>query len=174
MEKGGSYEFVQLWVNVPAKHKMDEPYYQQAAREEMPRVFSEEGNELRLASGSYDQLEGPIQSFTPVTSIFGTVRSGITFQFHAIEGYWTLLYLLEGEVLLNETHSISGRHLVVFSKEGTDIRVEVKANSKILYLSAEPIMEPVAAKGNIVMNTEEEIKQAEKDISEGLFGSLDY
>jgi redox-sensitive bicupin YhaK (pirin superfamily) len=174
LEKGGSYEFVQLWVNVPAKHKMDEPYYQQAAREEMPRVFSEEGNELRLASGSYDQLEGPIQSFTPVTSIFGTVRSGITFQFHAIEGYWTLLYLLEGEVLLNETHSISGRHLVVFSKEGTDIRVEVKANSKILYLSAEPIMEPVAAKGNIVMNTEEEIKQAEKDISEGLFGSLDY
>ena len=174
LEKGGSYEFVQLWVNVPAKHKMDEPYYQQAAREEMPRVFSDEGNELRLASGSYDQLEGPIQSFTPVTSIFGTVRSGITFQFHAIEGYWTLLYLLEGEVLLNETHSISGRHLVVFSKEGTDIRVEVKANSKILYLSAEPIMEPVAAKGNIVMNTEEEIKQAEKDISEGLFGSLDY
>ena len=63
---------------------------------------------------------------------------------------------------------------MVFSKEGTDIRVEVKANSKILYLSAEPIMEPVAAKGNIVMNTEEEIKQAEKDISEGLFGSLDY
>ena len=174
LEKGGSYEFVQLWVNVPAKHKMDEPYYQQAAREEMPRVFSEEGNELRLASGSYDQLEGPIQSFTPVTSIFGTVRSGITFQFHAIEGYWTLLYLLEGEVLLNETHSISGRHLVVFSKEGTDIRVEVKANSKILYLSAEPIVEAVAAKGNIVMNTEEEIKQAEKDISEGLFGSLDY
>ena len=98
LEKGGSYEFVQLWVNVPAKHKMDEPYYQQAGKEEMPQVFNVEGNELRLASGHYDQLKGPIQSFTPVTSIFGSVRSGLEFQFHAIKDYWTLLYLLEGEI----------------------------------------------------------------------------
>jgi quercetin 2,3-dioxygenase len=174
LEKGGSYEFVQLWVNVPAKNKMDEPYYQQAARDEMPVVFKEEGNDLRLASGSYDILQGPIQSFTPVTSIFGSVRSGLDFQFHAKEGYWTLLYLLEGEVILNESQSVSGRHLVIFSKEETDIRVHVKADSKLLYLSGEPIEEPVAAKGNIVMNTEEEIKQAEKDISEGRFGSLDF
>ena len=174
LEKGGSYEFVQLWVNVPAKHKMDEPYYQQAGKEEMPQVFNVEGNELRLASGHYDQLKGPIQSFTPVTSIFGSVRSGLEFQFHAIKDYWTLLYLLEGEILLNEAQSISGSHLVVFSKDGTDIRVQVKSDSKMLYLSGEPIEEPVAAKGNIVMNTEEEIKQAEKDISEGLFGSLDF
>ena len=174
LEKGGSYEFVQLWVNVPAKHKMDEPYYQQAGKEEMPQVFNVEGNDLRLASGHYDQLKGPIQSFTPVTSIFGSVRSGLEFQFHAIKDYWTLLYLLEGEILLNEAQSISGSHLVVFSKEGTDIRVQVKSDSKMLYLSGEPVEEPVAAKGNIVMNTEEEIKQAEKDISEGLFGSLDF
>lgn len=173
LQSGGTYEFVQLWVNVPARHKMDAPYYQQAAQEEMPLLFDEEGVDLRLASGTYGELQGPIRSFTPVTSVFGTVQGGKTLTLSDPEGWWTLLYLLEGSITVNE-QPIEAHHLVVFSKEGTTINVSTQAPCKLLYLSGEPIEEPVAAKGNIVMNTQAEVEQAEKDFAAGAFGSLDF
>lgn len=174
LEKGGNYEFIQLWVNVPAKHKWDEPYYQQTTREQMPSVFSEEGVDLRLASGTYKNFTGPIESFTPITSVFGIVQENKTIHFTANEGYWTLLYLLEGSIVINNETEVTAHHLVIFNKAGTNITITTNATSKLVYLSAEPIDEPVAAKGNIVMNTQEEVLQAEKDFAEGKFGYLDY
>ena len=173
LQKGGDYEFVQLWVNVPAKHKMDEPFYQEVSKEKMPSLFEEEGIDIKLASGQYEQYAGPLKSFTPIISAFGSVRQGKTVNFIAREGYWTLLYILEGTALVNE-QEISAHHLVVFSKDATDISFSAKQNTKLLYLSAEPINEPVAAKGNMVMNTPEEIEQAEMDYAAGKFGTLDF
>ena len=174
LERGGDYEFVQIWINVPAKHKMDKPYYQQAKKAEMPLLFSEEGIDLRLASGDYEKNKGPIQSFTPIVSAFGLVQKNKTFTLIAREGNWTLLYVLEGEVMINNEQEVIDHHLVVFNKAGTEIKIETTEKTKLLYLSAEPIDEPVAAKGNIVMNTQEEVEQAEKDFAEGKFGLLDF
>jgi len=173
LARGGNYELVQLWVNVPAKYKMTEPYYQQASREQMPAISNEAGVDLHLASGTYQDLKGPITPFTPVTAIFGTLETDQSIDFTANEGDWTLLYLLEGALVVNG-QDIVEHHLLVFSKAGTDIRVTARANSKLLYLSAQPIDEPVAAKGNFVMNTAEEIAQAEQDFADGKFGTLDY
>ena len=173
LQKGGTYELVQLWINVPAQHKMGEPFYQQSTHEKMPAITTEAGTDLRLASGTYKGLNGPITSFTPVTSIFGTLPAGKNISFEAEEGNWTLLYVLDGAVTVNQ-QPVEKYHLVVFSKTGTDITVTATADTKLLYLSALPIDEPVAAKGNFVMNTAEEIAQAEKDFEEGKFGVLDY
>ena len=173
LQKGGDYEFVQLWVNVPAKYKMDEPFYQEVSKEQMPSLFDEEGIDIKLASGRYEQYTGLLKSFTPVTAAFGSVRQGKTVNFIAREGYWTLLYILEGTALVNE-QEVTEHHLVVFSKDATEISFIAKANTRLLYLSAEPINEPVAAKGNMVMNTPEEIEQAEMDYAAGKFGTLDF
>lgn len=172
LKKGGHYELVQIWVNVPAKHKLDEPYYKQATKQQMPDMVADEGVDLKLVSGHYNNLQGPIQSFTPVITAMGNVAAGKQLLLTATEGYWTLLYILEGEAIVN-SRQVSGQQLVVFSKQDTDIAIVAQANTKLLYLSAEPINEPVAAKGNMVMNTAEEIEQAEKDYKDGLFGTLD-
>lgn len=174
LKNGGTMEFVQIWVNVPAKYKMEEPFYQQASADRMPWLFEEEGIRLKLASGTYGNLVAPISSATPVTSIFGNISAGKSFSLDSKEGYWTLLYVLEGSVMVNDGRKIEGHHLVIFSKEGNKIDLRVNADTKILFLSGEPIDEPVAAKGNIVMNTEEEVAQAEKDYAEGKFGTLDF
>jgi redox-sensitive bicupin YhaK (pirin superfamily) len=173
LKKGGVYEFVQLWVNVPANNKWDKPFYKQAAKEQLPAVSLEDGIDLRLALGTYNGLKAPIESITPVTAIFGSVSSSKTFPLTAPQNYWTLLYILDGSVIINEK-VIAAQYLVVFSKEGENILVTAKENTKLLYLYAEPINEPVAAKGNIVMNTQEEVAQAEKDYAEGKFGLLNF
>ncbi len=173
LRSGGTYEFVQLWINVPAKEKMGDPYYQVADQHNMPSLKGD-GLDLKIASGEIDGLNGPIKSFTPVTSVFGSMNSGSEKVFLTKEGYWTLIYILKGSLLLNDTIELDSRHLAVFSKEGDEVKVCALNDCTLLYLSGEPINEPVAAKGNIVMNTAEEVQQAEDDYAAGKFGELDF
>lgn len=174
LDKGGNFELIQLWINVPKANKWDEPSYQSARNEELPVVLKNEGVHLRLASGKYDGLTGPMKSYTPITAIIGEVDKAKEIALKAIPGYWTLLYVAHGSVIINNTEEITEHKLVVFEKENDSITIKAESNAQILFLSAQPIDEPVAAKDNYVMNTAEEIQQAIDDYSKGLFGTLDF
>ncbi|MDB5142551.1 MAG: Pirin-related protein [Mucilaginibacter sp.] len=173
LKKGGTQELLQLWVNVPKAHKWDTPTYQSATTAEQPRVLQQEGVDLRLASGSYEGKTGPMKSFTPVISIIGSIKKCNQVQFMAKPGYWTLLYVAKGSVCINQ-ETINQYNLVVFEKENDEIILTAEEDAEILFLSAEPIDEPVAAKDNFVMNTAEENEQAIADYYNGLFGTLDF
>lgn len=116
---------------------------------------------------------GPIQTFTPITSFFGTVKKGTRIQITAKEGYWTLLYLVKGNINI-DMESAEKYQLVVFEKENEDIIICAEEDSTLLFLSAEPIEEPIAAKDNFVMNSMEEIEEAMADAAAGKFGRLTY
>lgn len=172
---GGTTEFIQLWINVPAANKWEEPRYQYVAKDEMPLVLEQEGVNLRLASGTFDGKTGPINiNHTPIISLSGELKSGTEAEFEAEEGWWTLLYVAKGRVTIDEITPVAAHNLIVFKKEGTQFSVAANEDSVILYLSAQPIDEPVAAKDNFVMNTMEEVDQAIEDYKNGLFGMLDY
>lgn len=173
LEKGGVQEAIQLWINAPQVNKFDRPFYQEASKEALPNVLKQDGVDLRLASGDYDNETGPVQNFTPVISIIGEILAGKSVSFPATPGYWTLLYVVKGKIKVNEKE-IEAHHLIVFSKDGDEVLIESLTDAQILFLSAEPIEEPVAAKDNYVMNTAEEIEQAMQDYKNGLFGELSY
>jgi len=173
LQSGGIQELVQLWINVPKAHKWDDPFYQSAARDQQPRVLQQEGVDLRLASGEYDNATGPLKSFTPIITISGTISQGERIQFTATPGYWTLIYLIKGSACINQ-ESVAPYNLVVFEQAGEEIILTAEEDTQILFLSAEPITEPVAAKDNFVMNTQEEIEQAIADYNNGIFGTLSY
>jgi len=168
LEKGGVNELIQLWINAPAAHKLDEPFYHFAPRDMQPAVLEQEGVDLRLASGHYEEATGPLKSFTPVILISGEVRAGRRVQLSAIPGYWTLLYVIKGSLCVN-AETISERHLVVFEKENDELIITAKEDTQLLFLSAQPIEEPVAAKDNFVMNTAAEIEEAMADYKAGRF-----
>jgi quercetin 2,3-dioxygenase len=173
LQKGGTQELLQLWINVPKAHKWDPPSYQLAKKDAQPLVFDQDGVDLRLASGSYEGKTGPLKSFTPVISIAGSIKKCLRVQFSATPGYWTLLYVAKGSINVNQ-ESIGRFNLVVFEMENDEIFLTAEEDSMILFLSAEPIAQPVAAKGNFVMNTAQEIQQAISDFNNGVFGSLSF
>jgi hypothetical protein len=173
LKNGGVQEFIQLWINVPKANKMDEPFYQTALLQDQPKVLEQEGVDLRLASGHYDGKEGPLRSFTPVISVVGEIRKGSRVLFPATAGYWTLLYITKGTLCVNQ-ETIEAHNLIVFEKDNDEIMVYAEEDTQVLFLSAEPIEEPVAAKDNFVMNNAEEINQAMEDYKNGLFGTLSY
>ena len=171
LQSGGIYEAVQLWINVPAKNKNDKPYYQSAKKDQLPAI-NQDGVQLRIASGEYADLVGPIQQFTPVISVIGEIMKGRSVDLVATPGYWTMLYVISGSVKINQ-QNIGSFNLVVFEKDNDEINITAVEDSQVLYLSAEPINEPVAAKDNYVMNTPQEIDQAMEDYRNGIFGTLD-
>jgi redox-sensitive bicupin YhaK (pirin superfamily) len=173
LKNGGIQEYIQLWINVPKIKKWDEPTYQAAARKELPNVLRQEGVHLRLASGEFDGLTGPIKPHTPLVSIVGEIDKGKRVQLTATPGYWTFLYIIKGSICVNQ-ESLPSQHLVVFEKENDEIIIVAEEDAQVLFLSAEPIDEPVAAKDNFVMNTQEETDQAIADFKNGVFGTLSY
>lgn len=173
LQKGGVQELIQIWVNVPAANKWDEPSYQYASKAQQPQVLQQEGVELRLASGSFDGKAGPVQTITPVITIVGDIKKGKQVQLSATPCYWTLIYIASGRICINQ-ESVEAHHLIVFEKDNDEIIITAEENAKLLILSAMPINEPVAAKDNFVMNTPEEVEQAITDYQNGVFGTLDY
>jgi redox-sensitive bicupin YhaK (pirin superfamily) len=173
LKNGGIQELIQLWVNVPQVHKLDEPSYQAATKEQQPEVLQQEGVNLRLVSGTFDGKTGLLKSFTPIISVVGEITQGKQVQLMATPGYWTLLYVIKGCVNVNQ-EPVEQYNLVVFEKDNEEIILTAEKDAQILYLSAQPIDEPVAAKDNFVMNTAAEIEEAIADYKNGLFGSLNF
>ncbi len=174
-QQGGTSEMIQLWINVPAAHKWDDPRYQYLSHEEMPRVLQQDGVSFRLASGELDGKTGPIDiSYTPVISAIGTVAQGKQATFEVENGYWALLYVAHGQVRIDEDKLVHEHHLIIFEKDGTHLSITANEDSQLLFLAALPINEPVSAKDNFVMTTPEEVDQAIADYKDGVFGTLDY
>jgi redox-sensitive bicupin YhaK (pirin superfamily) len=144
-----------------------------AKADEQPKVLIGEGLDFSLASGDYEIKTGPIKNFTPVISIVGKIAKSKEANFKAIPGYWALLYIINDSVNVNK-QVISQYNLIVFEKDNEEISVMATEDSQVLFLSAEPIDEPVSAKDNFVMNTPEEIEQALSDYRNGVFGVLSY
>ncbi len=173
LKNGGIQEFVQLWINVPKEKKLTAPSYQTATEQDQPKVFEQEGVHLKISAGEIDGKIGPLKSFTPVIIVNGNIESGNRLLLPATPGYWTLLYVIKGRLNVNQ-ETVEERHLIVFEKENDEILLCAEEDTDILFLSAEPINEPVAAKDNFVMNTIEEINQAIEDYKNGVFGTLNY
>jgi len=173
LKTGGVYELLQIWINVPGRHKWDAPFYQSALQKDLPKISSLKEMNLRLASGAYDAFTGPMKNYTPVISIAGEIKGGQRIQLMFKPGYWTLVYVAKGSICVNGD-SIGSHHLLIFEKENEEVIIHAEKDSFLLILSAEPIDEPVAAKDNFVMNTKEEVEQAINDFKNGRFGELNY
>ncbi|MEI6754127.1 MAG: pirin family protein [Paludibacter sp.] len=171
-KKGGEFQMVQLWVNLPAKNKMDAPNYQPILREEFGQaILPENMGIVEVIAGEYNGIKGPAKSFTAIEMYNARLKKGANLQFSFPENYNTCFVLIEGSVKANG-QSARTDQVVLFNNEGTDIHVEATEDSIVLILSGEPINEPIFPYGPFLMNTREEIIQAYEDLNNGKFGYL--
>lgn len=170
---GGTMEMVQLWVNLPAKHKMATPGYQTLLNASIPSVALAEGaGTLRVIAGDYQGNKGPARTFTPIDIWDVRLKASKSTTLHLPEGRTVALVVLSGSVMVNDDLIARAGQLVEFSRDGGEIAVEANGDAIVLVLSGEPINEPVVAQGPFVMNTVGEIKQAMLDFHNGRFGAM--
>lgn len=172
-KEGGEFQMVQLWVNLPAAHKMSDPKYQALENKSIPKVQLADGlGYVEVVAGEYQGTKGAASTFTPVNLFNAKLKTDGKAEFEFPESYNTGLLILEGSVKVNG-EEVATDHFVLFENNGEKISVEAMKDALILVLSAEPINEPIAAYGPFVMNTEAEIKQAFRDFQTGKFGFLE-
>lgn len=166
---GGPMEILQLWVNLPGRLKMTAPGYTGVQQADIPRVAIAGGaGHLHLVAGEFDGARGPIQ---PLTGVFmSTVRldRGARAALPAPQGRSVFLYVVRGEVHIAGAR-VPHWHLASMHDDGDLIEVEATDDALLLYGHADPIREPVVARGPFVMNTEAEIRQAMVDYQMGRF-----
>jgi hypothetical protein len=172
-KKGGVFEMIQLWVNLPKAHKMSAPRYQAITKEQIPHVKLGDGGYARVIAGELDGVRGPAQTFTPVNVFDVRLSAGHETVLTLPQGHNAGLILLKGKVALGSGRRVlEEAQLALLSPEGEQVSIEAKEDSTLLVLSGEPIGEPVASYGPFVMNTKEELTQAVNDYQAGRMGRL--
>lgn len=173
-KKGGDFQMVQLWVNLPAKVKMSEPKYQAISKDKMARyTLPDNAGEVEVIAGKYKDVTGPASTFSPVNMQNARLNKGGKVEFSFPENYNTVLLVIEGSIIVNAEETVSTDNLVLFENDGESFSIEALEDAVVLVLSGEPLNEPIAAQGPFVMNTREEILQAMHDFQSGKFGVLE-
>ena len=188
-DPNGRMHGFQLWANLPASLKMTDPRYQDVAARDIPEVTDDDGTRVRIVCGTFWGKTGPVDGVAagpryldvavpagrkkriPVAlndNAFAYVFDGSGAFRDASEPRGVLTDRVggEGEPVLEEA---GNRSLVLFGK-GDEVTVQAgEQGIRFLLVSGQPIQEPVAWMGPIVMNTEDELRRAYSELRAGTF-----
>jgi len=175
VQKGGTLEGIQLWLNLPAEKKMMAANYQHIKNEDF-RVVSSKDNKvnIQIIAGELEGVYGRIKTQTPVNAFMITVEAGGSYTIKVPNSHQSTVYLLKGDVLINdsETLKLNENQLIQFNQDGEGFSIKGKGRSKLLFISGEPLYEKVTTYGPYVMNTQTEIMEAMRDYQMGKMGFL--
>ncbi|MFD2551134.1 pirin family protein [Bizionia sediminis] len=172
-KKGGDFQMVQLWINLPAKDKKSDAKYQAIKKDAINRYQLPNGaGAIEVIAGKYKGIIGAAATFTPVILLNAKINDGDKADFQIPSNYNTALLVLEGSILINDTENVPLNHLALMANDGENFEIKATTNAVVLILSGQPINEPIAAHGPFVMNTKEELIAAFNDFNSGKFGAL--
>jgi len=163
----GLMQGFQLWVNLPAKKKMVDPKYRGILKEQIPMV-QKDGLKIKVIAGKMDGIQGPVRDLAIDIEYFDIeLAPGKAFEHATAKDDTVFAYVVEGAVEVQGKNIMQGQ-CVVFGK-GDSVKICSTKGSHFLFVSGKPLNEPVAWRGPIVMNTQEELDTAFKELDLGTF-----
>lgn len=194
-KRGGTFEMYQLWVNLPKEHKMAKPTYQPIVDKNIPSVDiydafatkeTADGKDgeckagsvgkVRIISGSFQGTKGPASTFSPVELWDVSIKEQSTVDLPFPEHYNCIVFVRHGKIDIvggeNKKTHVGPQAVALTESNGNVIRIQSgEPDTSVLIMGGLSIDEPIAARGPFVMNTWDEITQANKDYQSGNFGS---
>ena len=170
---GGILHMIQIWVNLPRKHKLTAPRYQALTRETIPEAPLEKDQGIvRVIAGAYEDVNGAADTFTPAHMLDLRLKAGAHVRLATPSDYNTALLVLEGQVKANGSRAVAAGEFFLFKDDGDEVIVDADSDATVLFLSGAPIDEPLVHYGPFVMTSVDEINQAIDDFNSGGFGRL--
>lgn len=187
-DANGQMHGFQLWANLPSRLKMTQPRYQDVTATDIPVVVEDDGTSARIICGTFWGATGPVDGVAAEPSYVDvTVPPGVSRSLRVDRTRQVFAYVFDGsgrfrdaspprpvateigggeEVVMSD---VSNRSLVVFDT-GDEIRLRAgDEGMRFLLVSGKPLREPVAWQGPIVMNTQDELRQAFEEYRNGTF-----
>ena len=168
--KEGKLHGFQLWINMPARMKMDKPEYHYIDADKMS-VHKDNDKQIKVIAGKFQKAEGPIKKHN-VEPVYFDVELKVDkeFNFEIPSSHNSFIYLIEGEIKIGEKrHDKVKNSTLILLTNGERLKVTALTKAKFLLISGKPIGEQIARGGPFVMNTKQEILQAIDDYHNGNF-----
>ncbi len=175
VQKGGTLEGIQLWLNLPAEKKMIQPNYQHVKNEEFNVISSEDNKvNVQVIAGALEGKNGKIATQTSVNAYMIDIEEGGMHNIEISKEHQAVLYLLNGTVKINDEVdlALNENQLLEFNTDGSHFSIKGNSKSQLLFLSGIPFNEKVSSYGPYVMNTQTEIMEAMRDYQMGKMGFL--
>ena len=162
----------QLWINMPAKMKMNKPKYDYIKSEQLVQ-YKNEDKLINLIAGKFEDKEGPVKGHNVEPIYFDIeLKEGKKINLEVPETHNSFVYLLKGELKIGQKkHEKVNDSTLILLERGTTLEISANKQSKFLFIAGKPIGEPIARGGPFVMNTKQEILQAIKDYNNGTFAN---
>ncbi|MGB9110993.1 MAG: pirin family protein [Telluria sp.] len=167
----GLMEGFQLWLNLPARDKMRDPWYRDIPHEAVPRFTLPSGATVKVIAGSAHGVDGAVQrDATRPLYLDIHLPQGATFEQALPAGHNAFFYVYRGDVLVDGKSVPQSRMAILDNAEGADgVRIKADVDSRFILLAGQPLNEPIAQYGPFVMNTNAEVFQAVEDFRAGRF-----
>lgn len=172
--EGGVQHMLQLWVNLPAKHKHHEPRYQTLTRENIPMVkLDDKGSIVRVIGGDYMGVQGAAETLSPLSLLDIQLVPGSKTTIPVPTGWNALLLQVDGEATIQNAQASREGDMAVLGHEDGQITLQALQHpARFILMMGEPLNEPIAAYGPFLMNTQQEIVEAIQEFQSGKFGIL--
>ena len=171
-QEAGVMEGFQLWLNLPARDKMNPPWYRDIAQAELPRFTTAEGVAVTVIAGASHGVTGAVtREATAPTYLDLHLPAGTRFEQALPASHNAFVYVYRGAVSLGGQAVPVQRMAILANEPGADgVRIEASEDARVLLIAGQPLGEPIAQYGPFVMNTEAEIYQAIQDFRSGKLG----
>jgi redox-sensitive bicupin YhaK (pirin superfamily) len=161
----------QLWANLPASHKMMEPRYRDIKSDQIPEINTSDGVKIRVICGEVDGVKGSARDIVIKPEFLDVMIPANTEYIHPTKsGHTVFAYVIDGNGLFSKAKKEAANTNLVLFDDGKQITVTTESKSvHFLLISGKPLNEPIAWRGPIVMNTQEELETAFEDHRNGNF-----
>ncbi|WP_332370622.1 pirin family protein [Desulfobacula toluolica] len=167
-KKGAMYGF-QLWANLPASQKMISPKYRDITADQVPEISTQNNIKIKVIAGNIAGVQGPMDDIVIDPEFLDcAVPAGETFIHEVDPTYTAFIYVIGGSGT-TDNKFIENGNLVLFEKGEYLSITAADENLRFLVLTGNPLKEPVAWRGPIVMNTQEELAVAFQEYRDGTF-----
>ena len=169
MSEGKLHGF-QLWINMPAKFKMNKPEYLYIDSKEIT-VHKDNDKSVKIIAGKFEKAVGPVKKHNVEPVYFDVeLNENKSFNYKLPQTHNSFIYLVDGEIKVGEkTHNQTKNSTLILLTKGQQLKVLAIRKAKFLIISGKPIGEQIARGGPFVMNTKQEIEQAIQDYHNGTF-----
>ncbi len=163
----GLMEGFQLWVNLPAKRKMMEPWYRDFAGAEIPEYVADNGIQVRVIAGNSHGVKGAVVRVdTEPLYLDVHMPAGASFEEELPHTHNAFIYVYRGEIELNGATVASGR-MGILSNDADTVKLHASTDARLILVAGRPLNEPIVQYGPFVMNTQDEIHRALDDYRSG-------
>lgn len=158
---------VQLWLNLLSKDKMVRPHYQSLRGDDL-KIVEEDCAKIKVISGEYKGTKGYSPKYLPLDFYEIEIKKNEEFTIDTKDNQQVILFTLIGDIEVEG--DVVSEKTAVTTTDGDKLTIKAKDEDVIvLFLQSIPTNEPIAWAGPIVMNTNEDLRQASLDLRNGTF-----